>query len=56
MKKFYIYECRSPMCMGEMYATTGQPLSCPYCDTSAMDEKPKFVITEMNYDIYRESE
>lgn len=49
LKKFYIYECDSPMCRGEQYAVTEQPLSCPYCDSVATEEKPKFVITDMKF-------
>ena len=56
MKTFYIYECYSAMCKGEIYATTEQPLSCPYCDSVALYEKPKFVITDMKYDLYRGKE
>lgn len=52
MKKFYIYECDSEMCRGEQYATTEQPLSCPYCDRVANDP-PKYIITNMSYDLYR---
>lgn len=40
VKTFHIYECHSAMCRGEMYATTNQPLSCPYCDSTATEEKP----------------
>ena len=54
MKKFYIYECHSAMCRGEEYVATKQPLSCPYCGSEAIYKKPKFVITKMNYDLYRE--
>jgi hypothetical protein len=54
MKTFYIYECNSAMCRGELYATTEQPLSCPYCDSVSTEEKPKFVITDLKYDLFRE--
>ena len=54
MKTFYIYECTSAMCRGELYAVTEQPLSCPYCDATATEEKPKFVITGMTYDLYKD--
>jgi hypothetical protein len=47
MKTFYIFECDSAPCRGEQYAVTEQPLSCPYCDSVATEDKPKFIITNM---------
>lgn len=38
----YIYECDSVVCKGESYIVTQKPLVCPYCDTSALYEEPKY--------------
>lgn len=35
---FYVYFCDAPGC-GQEYATNTQPLSCPYCDRTALDEE-----------------
>lgn len=49
MDKFYVYKCDAPGC-NEVYAVTQQPLSCPYCDSSALYDKPEndkvFTLTE----------
>ncbi|WP_163579103.1 hypothetical protein [Gracilibacillus saliphilus] len=53
MKNFYIYHCDAPGCDMD-YAVVDTPLSCPYCDSQALTEKPKFVTTEIRYDLYKE--
>lgn len=54
MKTFYIYECNSSICRGELFAVTEPPLSCPYCDSVVLDD-PKFVTTNIRYDLYRKN-
>lgn len=38
--KMLLYKCNSAACKGELYATTEQPLSCPYCDSGAAAAEP----------------
>ncbi len=45
MKKLYVYECDAPGC-DEVYAVTRQPLSCPYCDSSAIYDEPIYIIND----------
>lgn len=42
-KTFYVYECDAPGC-GMEYTTVEQPLSCPYCDSTALDDEYKYKI------------
>lgn len=51
--KLYIYECHSSSCRGAIYGVTESPLSCPYCDKTAIEEIPKFETKIIKYDLYR---
>jgi hypothetical protein len=37
--KMKLFKCDAPGC-NQYYAVTEQPLSCPYCDSVALDDEP----------------